>query len=295
MSFALYFNIQTANLIHVKLGFHVSISGSIDLSFDRAQKLECTAFQIFTRNPRAWKTKQLKNIEIKSFRRKHRESKIRPVFSHMPYIPNLASSRDDIFEKSIESLIEEINRCNELGIQYLVTHIGSHTGMGIMKGKNRLIQALGKAVDEEGPMILLENSSGSGGQMGSKLDELAEIIKAVDSKRVGICFDTCHAFAAGYDVANKEGLKTTLHEIRRTVGFSRLKLIHLNDSIGELGSRIDHHEHIGLGKIGQDGFRYILTSQLINKPLIMETPMDNKRSDIENMKKVYELAGINRE
>jgi deoxyribonuclease-4 len=279
----------------VKLGFHVSISGSIDLAFDRAQKLGCTAFQIFTRNPRAWKTKPLKTIEIKSFQRKHRESKINPVFSHMPYIPNLASPRDDIFKKSLESLIEEIDRCNELGIKYLVTHIGSHTGIGIVKGKTRLIQALGRAVDEEGPMILLENSSGSGDQMGSRLDELAELIKAIDDKRVGICFDTCHAFAAGYDIANKEGLKTTLHEITRTVGFSRLKLIHLNDSLGVLGSRIDHHEHIGLGKIGQDGFRHILASQLIKRPLIMETPTDDKRSDIENMEKVYALAGINRQ
>jgi deoxyribonuclease-4 len=278
----------------VKLGFHVSISGSIDLSFDRAQKLGCTAFQIFTRNPRTWRTKPLQLGEIKSFRRKHRESKINPVFSHMPYIPNLASSSDDIFEKSVDALIEEIDRCSELGIRYIVTHIGSHTGSGVVKGKTRLIQALGRAADEEGPMILLENSSGSGDQIGSKLDELAEIAKVIGGTRIGICFDTCHAFAAGYDIASKEGLNATLREITRTVGFSRLKLVHLNDSLGELGSRIDHHEHIGLGKIGQDGFRHILASQLIKRPLIMETPIDDKRSDIDNMKKVYEFAGVNR-
>jgi len=279
----------------VKLGFHVSISGSIDLSFDRATKLGCTTFQIFTRNPRAWRTKPLQIGEIKSFRRKHRESKITPVFSHMPYIPNLASPRDDIYEKSLDALIEEIDRCNELGIRYIVTHIGSHTGSGIAEGKTRLIQALGRAADEEGPMILLENSSGSGDQMGSRLDELAEITKLIGGTRVGICFDTCHAFAAGYDIARKEGLNTTLREITRTVSFSRLKLVHLNDSLGELGSRIDHHEHIGLGKIGQEGFRHILTSQLIKRPLIMETPIDDKRSDGENMKRVYKLAKINRQ
>jgi deoxyribonuclease-4 len=279
----------------VKLGFHVSITESIDLSFDRATKLGCTTFQIFTRNPRAWRAKPLQIREIKSFRRKHRESKINPVFSHMPYIPNLASPRDDIYEKSLDALIEEIDRCNELGIRYIVTHIGSHTGSGVVKGKTRLIQALGRASDEKGPMILLENSSGSGDQLGSKLNELAEISKVIGGSRVGICFDTCHAFAAGYNIASKEGLNATLREISRTVGFSRLKLVHLNDSLGELGSRIDHHEHIGLGKIGQDGFRHILASQLIKKPLIMETPIDDKRSDIDNMKKVYEFAGVNRQ
>ncbi|MCX6655499.1 MAG: deoxyribonuclease IV [Candidatus Bathyarchaeota archaeon] len=279
----------------MKLGFHVSITESIDLSFDRATKLGCTTFQIFTRNPRAWRAKPLQIREIKSFRRKHRESKINPVFSHMPYIPNLASPRDDIYEKSLDALIEEIDRCNELGIRYIVTHIGSHTGSGVVKGKTRLIQALGRASDEKGPMILLENSSGSGDQLGSKLNELAEISKVIGGSRVGICFDTCHAFAAGYNIASKEGLNATLREISRTVGFSRLKLVHLNDSLGELGSRIDHHEHIGLGKIGQDGFRHILASQLIKKPLIMETPIDDKRSDIDNMKKVYEFAGVNRQ
>jgi deoxyribonuclease-4 len=213
----------------------------------------------------------------------------------MPYIPNLASPRDDIYEKSLDALIEEIDRCNELGIRYIVTHIGSHTGSGVVKGKTRLIQALGRASDEKGPMILLENSSGSGDQLGSKLNELAEISKVIGGSRVGICFDTCHAFAAGYNIASKEGLNATLREISRTVGFSRLKLVHLNDSLGELGSRIDHHEHIGLGKIGQDGFRHILASQLIKKPLIMETPLDDKRSDIDNMKKVYEFAGVNRQ
>jgi deoxyribonuclease-4 len=213
----------------------------------------------------------------------------------MPYIPNLASPKDDIFEKSVDALIEEIDRCNKLGIRYIVTHIGSHTGSGVVKGKNRLIQALGRAADEEGPMILLENSSGSGDQMGFMLDELAEIAKAIGGTRIGISFDTCHAFTAGYDIASKEGLNETMREITRTVGFSRLKLVHLNDSLGELGSRIDHHEHIGLGKIGQDGFRNILASQLIKRPLIMETPVDDKRSDIDNMEKVYELAGVNRQ
>jgi deoxyribonuclease-4 len=276
----------------VKLGFHVSISGSIDRSFDRAQLLGCTAFQIFTRSPRTWKSKQLRPSKVKAFRSKHRASKIGPVFSHMPYLPNLASPREDLYKKSVDTLIEETERCSELGIRYIVTHIGSHVGAGAESGKTRLLQALGRAVDEDDPMILLENGSGSGSHMGSRFGDIAEFINELGSTRVGFCLDTCHALAAGYDIATKDGLAQTLREIRKTIGFSRLRLVHLNDSVGDLGSGIDHHEHIGLGRIGCEGFHRILTSQLAKRPMIMETPVDDRRSDAENMDKVRELVGL---
>lgn len=276
----------------MKLGFHVSIAGSIDQSFDRARLLGCTAFQIFTRNPRTWKSKPLSTDEVRAFRRKHRESRIGPVFSHMPYLPNLASPSDTIYEKSVDTLIEETERCSKLGIRYIVTHIGSHVGSGAEGGKTRLTQALGRAVDESGPMILLENDSGSGGHMGSNFGDIAELIKELGSTRIGFCLDTCHTYAAGYNIATKDGLAKTLQELRRTIGLSRLRLIHLNDSVGGLGSGVDHHDHIGLGKIGEEGFRLILASQLAKRPLIMETPMDGRRSGAENMAKVRELAGL---
>ena len=278
----------------MKLGFHVSISGSIDQSFDRAQLLGCTAFQIFTRNPRTWKSKQLRSSEVKAFRSKHRASKIDPIFSHMSYLPNLASPKEDVYKKSVDTLIEEIERCEELGIRYLVTHLGSHVGVGVEIGKTRLIQALGRAIDEGGAMILLENASGSGSHMGSRFGDVAELINELGSTRVGFCLDTCHAFAAGYNLVTQEGLAQTLREIKETVGFSRFKLVHLNDSVGGLGSGIDHHEHISLGRIGGEGFRRILTSQLTKRPMIMETPIDDRRSDAENMNKVLELAGLSR-
>jgi deoxyribonuclease-4 len=278
----------------VKLGFHVSISGSIDQSFDRAQLLGCTAFQLFTRNPRTWKSKPLNLDEVKAFRRKHRESKIGPVFSHMPYLPNLASPSETIFRKSVNTLIEETERCNKLSIQYIVTHIGSHVGSGAEGGKLRLIQALGKAVDKGGPMILLENDSGSGSHMGSNFDYIAELINQLGSPKIGFCLDTCHTFAAGYNIATQDGLAQTLRIIRKTIGFSRLRLVHLNDSVGSLGSGVDHHDHIGLGRIGEEGFRRILRSQLVKRPLIMETPIDGRRSDAENMDKVRELVGLSR-
>jgi deoxyribonuclease IV len=280
--------------LRLKLGFHVSISGSIDQSFDRAQEIGCTAFQIFTRNPRTWRSKPLDPIEVKAFRSKHKSSKIEPVFSHMPYLPNLASPDETIYKKSVDALIEETQRCSILNIRYIVTHIGSHIGTGAKEGKTRLIQALERAADENGPSILLENDSGSGNRMGSKFGDIADLIKDVGSTRIGFCLDTCHAFAAGYDIATKEGLTQTLRELGNTIGFGRLKLVHLNDSVGGLGSGIDHHNHIGMGNIGEEGFRLILASQLSKRPMIMETPMDNRRNDIDNMRKIRELAGLNK-
>ena len=277
----------------MKLGFHVSISGSIDQSFDRAHAIGCTAFQLFTRNPRTWKSKPLEPAEVKAFRCKHRSSKIGPVFSHMPYLPNLASPDEFIYKKSVDALLEETERCSELGINYIVTHIGSHVGTGVKNGQTRLIQALGRAADTRGPMILLENDSGSGSHMGSRFGDISDLIKEIGSTRIGTCLDTCHAFAAGYDLSTKEGLRSMLRELRKTIGFSKLKLVHLNDSVGGLGSGIDHHEHIGQGQIGEEGFRLILASQLTKRPMVMETPIDDRVMDVDNMKKVRELAGLN--
>ncbi len=278
----------------MKLGFHVSIAGSIDQAFDRAQLLGCTTFQIFTRNPRTWRSKPLIPDEVKAFHRKHKESGIVPVFSHMPYLPNLASPNDTIYKQSVGALIEETKRCHELNIQYIVTHVGSHVGSGVEGGRLHLIQALGEAADNNGPMILLENDSGSGGHMGSNFGYLADLVNELGSKKVGFCLDTCHTFSAGYNIATKDGLTQTLRIVRKTIGFNRLKLLHLNDSVGDLGSGVDHHDHIGLGKIGVEGFRRILKSQLAKRPIILETPIDNRRSDVVNMEKVRELAELSR-
>ncbi len=278
----------------MKLGFHISISGSIDQAFNRAQLLGCTAFQIFTRNPRTWKSKPLNPDEVRAFHRKHKESGIGSVFSHMPYLPNLTSPNETIYKQSLDTLVEETERCDELGIRYIVTHVGSHVGSGVESGRLRLIQALGKVADKNGPMILLENDSGSGGHMGSNFGYIADLVNHLGSKKLGFCLDTCHTFAAGYNIATEDGLTQTLRVVSETIGFNRLKLIHLNDSVGDLGSEVDHHDHIGLGKIGEEGFRRILASQLAKRPMIMETPIDSRRSDVENMEKVRELAGLSR-
>ena len=276
----------------VKLGFHVSISGTIDKAVDRAMELGCDTFQIFSRNPRSWSFRPLKEDEIEAFKEKKYRAGIGPAFVHMPYILNLASPDEEVYRRSVESLSVELTRCAALDVPFLVTHLGSHLGAGTNRGITRITEAINTAFDlyNEPVTVLLENGSGSGHQVGSSLEELQMILEGLDTGRAAICFDTCHAFAAGYELRTPRGLAETLEIFNDAIGFKRLKLVHLNDSIGALGSGIDHHEHIGFGEIGDEGFRLILHSQLSEAPMIMETPVDDSRSDVDNMKKVRELA-----
>jgi len=279
----------------MKFGFHISIRGSIDRAVDRALEIGCDTFQLFTRNPRSWGFTPLDDGEIEAFREKLRRSHLEPVFSHMPYILNLASPEREVYRKSIESLKEEIRRCEVLGIGYIVTHLGSHKGAGVERGIRGVAKAVERALREtEGDvMILLENGSGAGSQVGSRFWEVGEMLRLIDDDRVAVCLDTCHAFAAGYELRTPEGLEETLTEFDEAIGLENLILLHLNDSVGELGSGVDHHEHIGLGEIGEEGFRLILNDKRLRKlPIIMETPIDERRTDQENLRKVKELAGL---
>ncbi|MEM2168718.1 MAG: deoxyribonuclease IV [Candidatus Bathyarchaeia archaeon] len=279
----------------MKIGFHTSIQGSIDRAVDRALEIGCNTLQIFTRNPRGWAARPLRRGEVESFIFKVDRGDIKPVFAHMPYLSNLASPRRDVHEKSVEALITEMRRCETLRIPYLVTHLGSHLGLGPKVGLENVIKAIERAFSATGEKIilLLENTAGARNSVGGSFRDLQHIMERVSySDKIGICFDTCHAFAAGYDLRTEEGIERIIEIIDGTVGFNKLKLVHLNDSRGDLNSRIDRHEHIGLGKIGEEGFRNILKSELARLPLILETPMDGRRSDLENMVKVKSLANI---
>jgi deoxyribonuclease-4 len=221
------------------------------------------------------------------------EFDLQPVFVHMPYLPNLASPNEEVYKKSVETLTSELQRCNQLQIPYLVTHLGSHVGSGMQAGFSKLISGINKALNEteQGVMLLLENTAGTKNSMGSTFEDIQHIIENIsEDERVGICFDTSHAFGAGYDLRTKQTVENTIKDMDEIIGFSKLKLVHLNDSKGDLNSRIDRHEHIGLGKIGDKGFKHILTSKLGKMPLIMETPQDERRSDADNLMKVKELA-----
>ncbi len=275
---------------------HVSISGSIDRAVDNAVAMGCTAFQIFTRNPRGWAAKPLAANDVANFRKKLETSKIGRLatVAHMPYLPNLSSPEDDPFAKSLGSLIDEIKRCSKLGVPYIVAHLGSHKGAGDKKGIEKLVKAFTKAAQdtEDDVMILLENTAGQKNSVGSDFEQLASIFEQLKpAKRFGICFDTCHAFAAGYDLRTEKNVSDTLDKFNKAIGFENLKILHLNDSKGEIGCNIDRHEHIGLGHIGEKGLGrviHVINSKKI--PIILETPIDERRDDLGNLKKIKELA-----
>jgi deoxyribonuclease-4 len=278
----------------VKVGVHVSIAGSIDLAVDRAQDAGCDVFQMFSRNPRGWASKPLADADCELFRAKIRTTGILPV-DHMPYLPNLASPKSEIYEKSVATLATELDRCGRLGIPYLVTHLGHHLGDGIAGGRARVIKAIDTALaqSDNEVMLLLENTAGEKNSVGSSFEHIGAIRNGLAAPgRTGVCFDTCHAFAAGYELRTPEGIADTLAQFDELVGLAHLKAIHLNDTKGDRGSGLDRHEHIGMGFIGEDGFRHILHHPVFaGLPLICETPVDDRRDDRGNIAKVRELAG----
>jgi len=273
----------------MQVGCHVSASGSIDKSVDNAVERDCSAFQIFTRSPRSWHAKDLTKEVIDAFKSKLKDSKIDrfATCAHMPYLPNLATPKDDAFEKSVNTLINEVERCAQLGIPYLVTHLGSHLGTGEEAGIKKLVEGLTKAGQTKNDVIiLLENTAGQKNSVGSDFKQLGEIFKQLKpGKKFGVCIDTCHAFVAGYDLRTAEKVKKTFKEFDKHVGIENLKILHLNDARGELGCNLDRHYHLGLGGIGEEGMKSVV--KFANKkkiPIILETPIDDDRNDFENVK-----------
>jgi len=273
----------------MQIGCHVSASGSVDKAIDNAVERNCSAFQIFTRSPRSWHAKDLTKEVIDAFKSKLKDSKIDrfAICAHMPYLPNLATPKDDAFEKSVNTLIKEVERCAQLGIPYLVTHLGSHLGTGEEAGIKKLVDGLTKAGQTKNDvMILLENTAGQKNSVGSDFKQLGEIFKQLKpGKKFGVCIDTCHAFVAGYDLRTAEKVKKTFKEFDKHVGIENLKILHLNDARGELGCNLDRHYHLGLGGIGEEGIKSVV--KFANKkkiPIILETPIDDDRDDFENVK-----------
>jgi deoxyribonuclease-4 len=279
----------------MQIGCHVSISGSIDKAVDNAVERECSAFQIFTRNPRGWHAKDLSDGDITNFKVKLKASKIDrfATCAHMPYLPNLSTPKEDGFEKSVNTLISEVDRCRRLGIPYLVTHLGSHLGTGEEAGIKQLVKGLTKAGQTKNDvMILLENTAGQKNSVGADFNQLAEIFNQLKpAKKFGVCLDTCHAFVSGYDLRTEKSVKDTFAKFDDTVGFENLKILHLNDAKGEIGCNLDRHYHVGLGNIGEKGLTEVIKTANKKKiPIILETPIDDIRDDFENIRKVKELA-----
>jgi deoxyribonuclease-4 len=278
----------------VSVGVHVSIAGSIAKSVERAEKIGCNTFQIFSRNPRGWGFKELDQGETAMFRENVRKSGLFPPVDHMPYLPNLATGKSEIYKKSITTLSAELERCGMLGIPYLVTHLGHHSGEGVATGRKRVIVAINQSLSEteNGVMLLLENTAGEKNAVGSRFEDIGMVLEGIDQPgRAGVCLDTCHAFAAGYDIRTENGIDATIRNIDETISLERCRLVHLNDSKGDLGSGLDRHEHIGMGFIGEKGFRRMLSHAFFRaRPLICETPVDERRDDVGNIRKVRQLA-----
>ena len=286
--------------MNFRIGFHVSIAGGIQNSVSSAVNIGCTAFQIFTRNPRGWVERKLVESEIDSFKSNVKKSGIQnnSIAVHMPYLPNLSGPDSEIYEKSKESFTNELIRCSRLGIEYLVIHLGSHRGMGKYNGTKQLLKSCEEAVDNYkstfkkklNVTILLENSAGQKDSIGSTLEDLAGIFEKLPRNGYGMCLDTCHAFASGYDLKDADACNEFMDKFDNIVGLNVLKFIHLNDSKGDIGSHLDRHEHIGLGKIGIHGLKSILnTKSLKDLPVIMETPIDSTRDNSKNLQVVLDL------
>lgn len=276
------------------LGVHVSIAGHIWESIDRAEALGCNVMQIFSRDPRQWRKSKIKAEDIQEFRQRREKSQIKKVFIHIPYLINLASPYNVLYQGSLRAYIQDMKEAQDLGADYIVTHMGSHKESGEKQGLKRIIVALNRILDKTKDStvgILLENTSGSGSWLGYKFEHQRQIIDGLENKkRVGICFDTCHAYTAGFDLSSPEGYSKTIESLDRIVGLKRLKLVHLNDSRDELGSHADRHEHIGKGSLGLEAFRRIVNDpRLDGAAFVLETPKDSDNADQRNLKTVKKL------
>jgi deoxyribonuclease-4 len=260
------------------LGCHLSIAGGLDGVFPQAEELGINALQIFSHNARSWKMDELRPGEAERFRQRWQASRVEYIVIHTIYLINLASPEEGLYRRSIEAVVKELERAAQLGIPQVNTHIGAHKGLGPEWGLRRARAALEEVLSRtEGlPVkLLLENTAGEGTVLGSAFRELAYLLEADDRGRgrLGVCLDTCHALAAGYELATAEGLEETLAELDRAVGLERLALVHLNDSQYKRGSHKDRHQHIGEGEIGLEGFRNIVNHPALRElPFILETP-----------------------
>jgi deoxyribonuclease-4 len=277
------------------LGVHISGAGKIYQAPEAARALGCDTMQIFARSPQNWRNgTRLSPEDIAEFRLRRKQCGIDPVFIHISYLINLASPDARLYNGSIRAYIEDIREAEELGADYIVTHMGSHKETSEAAGISRLIKALDKILeDTRGSKvgILLENTSGSGSWLGYRFYHQHKILKGLKEKsRVGLCLDTAHAYLAGYDLASKQGLDGMLDEIEEMVGLKLVKLIHLNDAAGDLGCHHDRHDHIGRGHIGLAGMKRIINHpKLKDIPMILETPKSDADSDRQNLALVRKL------
>ena len=277
------------------IGAHMSISGGLYRAFERGEAVGCTAMQIFTKNASQWRGKPISDEDARLFREAWEQSVIGPVIAHDTYLINLAATDDEKWAKSKADFADEIERCSKLGIPGLVMHPGSHLEAGEETGLAKVCTAF-KEIFAETPddvTVLIENTAGQGTNLGWRFEHLAAIIEGVPEGRFGVCFDTCHAFAAGYDISTMEGFAKVMAEFDRLVGVEMIKAFHVNDAKKPLASRVDRHDQIGEGMIGREGFRALMQdARFHDVPKILETPKgEDDIWDKKNLALLRELAG----
>jgi deoxyribonuclease-4 len=273
----------------------MSISGGVDTAFDRGEQVGCQAMQIFTKNNNQWRAASLDEETIARYHQRQAETGIRPVVAHASYLLNLATPDDDLWDKSGDALVVEMERCDLLRIPYLVIHPGSHMGAGEQAGIVRIVEALDVVHDRLPDALVkvaLETTAGQGANLGYRFEQLAAMIEGVQaSERLAVCYDTCHTLAAGYDFRTPEGYAGVFETFDAAIGLDRLAVFHLNDSQQDAGSRRDRHAHIGEGAVGLDGFRRLLNDPRFQDiPMLLETPKSkDMHEDVENLARLREL------
>lgn len=280
------------------IGAHLSIAGGVDKALERGVALGCTTVQIFSKNNMQWFTRALGDEEIQRFHQRRQQTSIAPVFSHSGYLINLGATNPRFYEQSIRALADELYRAQLLGLPFVVLHPGSHMGRGEEAGIQQIASALDQVLthaaprsqaprSEIPPRVALEVTAGQGHCLGCRFEHIARIYESVaNPERLALCLDTCHLFAAGYDIRTRKGYEQTISELDRIIGIKQVVAIHMNDSKCPLGSRVDRHAHIGKGHLGLDPFRFILTDPRFAKvPKVLETPKENEANGISKMDK----------
>jgi deoxyribonuclease-4 len=268
----------------------MSIAGGLELAFDHAERAGCDCLEVFVKNQRQWSAKPIAPEEIERFKAARVRTGIQPVVAHATYLINLASPDRAIRKRSLDAITDELLRCEALCIEALIFHPGAHMGAGIDEGVRRIAASIDEVYQRTAGIaarLLLECTAGQGSAIGAELSELGRIIDEVRAPdRLGVCLDTCHLFAAGYDIRNPEGYARMMDELHRHVGPDRVRCIHVNDSVRECGSRVDRHAAIGKGKIGKAGFAHVVNEpKFAGVPMILETPkgVDGRGTDLDRV------------
>jgi deoxyribonuclease-4 len=282
-----------------RFGAHFSIAGGLQHAAETAQSLRCETFQLFTKNANQWKAAPLTDEAVRTFRDAVTQAKCQFVTAHDSYLINLAAPGDELFDKSVDAFVVELERAEALGLSYLVTHPGAHVGSGDAAGLQRVVQGLNAAAERCAGFqvqVLLETTAGQGTTLGHRFEHLAFLLQNVrHPERYGVCLDTCHIFAAGYPLGTVEEYESTFEEFDRVVGLNHLKVFHVNDSVKPLGSRVDRHAGLELGQIGKTAFRMLATDpRFADHPMILETPKEGDEGEEMDPVNLKKLRGYRR-